>query len=537
VTRGRAVALLAAVVVIASASLPAEAQAVPDAIERTIQGRPELTALYRPTGFVPLWVGSASALNQAARDAIQLLGDAADEGLEPADYHVAELHALVAGLRDRPALPDAIARTDVALSESMLRYFRDLHMGRIDPRPLGFFLNVPKDGHDFATLLREAAAKGQLVQTARAWTPRDPQYPALGVALRRYRTLAEREPDVLAPLVTAVRPGERYGGLPALRARLRLLGDLDPQVSLTDGDLYGGAIVDAVKHFQRRHGLDPDGVLGTKTLAQLAVPLAWRVRQLELAMERLRWLPHQADERLILVNTPMFRLFAWDTIPPEGAPSFTTRVIVGRAMKTHTPVFAATLSEVIFRPYWNVPTSIVRKEILPILARQPEYLEREHLELVAGQSDRSPVVEATPENLARLQNGLVRLRQRPGPDNALGRIKFSFPNEADVYMHATPAQALFARSRRDFSHGCVRVEDPVGLAEWILRSQPGWDRGRIVAAMDATVSSRVAVQVPLRVVLFYTTAAVLPESGDVAFADDIYQNDAVLDRALRTRAP
>lgn len=531
----RGVALVVAALVAASPPLPGVAPDLPDAIERAVDGRAELTELYRPLAFEPLWIDATGALNQSAHDALRLLDYAADEGLDPADYDVAGLRSLVDALRDQPASFDAIAAADVALTNGVLCYLHDLHMGRVDPRAIGFQLNVPKDGHDFATLLREAVAKGQIVQTARAWTPRDPQYPALAVALQRYRALLPHESSAPPPPPTSVHPGERYGALPALHARLLLLGDLDPQTPIPDGDVYRGAIVDGVKHFQLRHGLDPDGVLGKQTMAQLAVPLAWRVRQLELAMERLRWLPHQGDERLVLVNTATFRLSAWDTIPPAGAPSFTTGVIVGRATTAQTPIFAARLTEIIFRPYWNVPTSIVRKEILPTLARQPGYLERERMELVAGQSDTSPVVAATPENLARLRGGTVRLRQRPGADNALGRIKFSFPNENDVYMHATPAQVLFARSRRDFSHGCVRVEDPVGLAEWVLKAQPGWDRERITAAMDATTSSRVAVRVPLRVVLFYSTAAVLLDSGDVAFADDIYHHDVWLDRALQAR--
>ncbi|MEQ1729592.1 MAG: L,D-transpeptidase family protein, partial [Vicinamibacterales bacterium] len=194
-----------------------------------------------------------------------------------------------------------------------------------------------------------------------------------------------------------------------------------------------------------------------------------------------------------------------------------------------------TLAEIIYRPFWNVPTSILGEEILPRLAIDPGYLQREQMELVAGQGDQSPVVAPTPENLARLRTGSVRLRQRPGPANSLGLIKFSFPNENDVYMHGTPAQALFALSRRDFSHGCVRVEDPIGLAEWVLREQSGWDRERIASAMQADVSSRVAIRVPVRVMLLYSTAAVLLDSGDVAFADDIYGHDGRLDQALRGR--
>ncbi len=505
-----------------------------DAIRRNCAGEAALVALYAPADAEPLWLDVQGTLMLPGLDALRLLASAADEGLEPGDYGVDGLRALVQASAASPG-PEAIASADVGLSRAMLQYLRDLHMGRVDPRSVGFVLDVPRDGHDFSQLLRDAVERRQVVDTARMWAPRGPQYPALRVALARYRGLAAAEARVLLPITTAVHPGERYPALATVFGRLRWLGDADAEAQEPAGEVYEEAIVEAVRHFQRRHGLTADGVLGKQTIVALEAPMVGRVRQIELAMERLRWLPHEAESRLVLVNIPMFRLFAWDTIPPAGAPAFSTGVIVGRALRTRTPVFAANLAEIIYRPFWNVPTSILRKEILPKLATDPGYLQREQMELVAGQGDRSPVVAPTPENLARLRTGTVRLRQRPGPANSLGLIKFSFPNENDVYMHGTPAQALFARSRRDFSHGCVRVEDPQGLAEWVLRDQAGWDREHIASAMQADVSSRVAVRAPVRVMLLYSTAAVLLDSGEVAFADDIYGHDQRLDRALRAR--
>jgi len=505
-----------------------------EAIRQALHGDADLVALYAPGDAAPLWLDAQGTLQLAGIDALRVLSSSADEGLTPGDYGIDPLRTWVQASAASPDA-DTIARADVALSRATLRYLRDLHMGRIDPRAVGFVLDVPRDGHDFPQLLRDAVERRQIVDTARVWTPRDPQYPALRVALSRYRALAATEIAVSLSFTRSVHPGERYPSLAAVFARLQWLGDAEAGADGPTGDVYEGAVVEAVRRFQRRHGLTADGVLGKQTIAALAVPMTIRVRQLELAMERLRWLPHEAASRLLLVNIPMFRLFAWDTIPPAGAPAFSTGVIVGRAWRTRTPVFAANLAEIIYRPFWNVPTSILRTEILPKLATDPGYLQREQMELVAGQGDQSPVVAPTPENLARLRTGTVRLRQRPGPANALGLIKFSFPNENDVYMHGTPARALFARSRRDFSHGCVRVEDALGLAEWVLQGQPGWDRAHITSAMQAGASSRIAVRAPVRVMLLYSTAAVLLESGDVAFADDIYGHDARLARALLER--
>jgi murein L,D-transpeptidase YcbB/YkuD len=310
-------------------------------------------------------------------------------------------------------------------------------------------------------------------------------------------------------------------------------GDLAAETPIPpDGALYDGAAVEGVKRFQVRHGLDPDGVLGNATQTALLVPVTWRVRQIELALERLRWLPDLGDRRFIVLNIPMFSLWAWDFIPPDGAPTFGMKAIVGRALRTETPVFVEEMRYVIFRPYWNVPPSILRNEVLPAIRRDPGYLDRQQMEIVDGDGDDAARVAPTQENIARLGHGSLRVRQRPGAHNALGLVKFVFPNDDNVYMHGTPAQALFGRARRDFSHGCIRVEDPVALAEWVLQNEPGWNRDRIVAAMNGSSSQRVTLARGIQVILFYTTAAVMPDDGTVRFAEDIYRDDAKLDLEL-----
>jgi murein L,D-transpeptidase YcbB/YkuD len=230
----------------------------------------------------------------------------------------------------------------------------------------------------------------------------------------------------------------------------------------------------------------------------------------------------------------MFRLWAWDQIP-AGLPSLNMNAIVGRAFTTQTPVFVDDMEHVVFRPYWNVPPSILTKEILPIVARDPRYLEREALEIVRGFGTNVEVLPVTTASLRLLRTGVARLRQRPGARNPLGLIEFLFPNDANVYMHGTPMPELFTHARRDFSHGCIRVEDPVALAAWVLQGQDDWTRERILAATEGPDDVRVDLARTIRVVIFYTTAAVMPEDAAVHFADDIYGHDAVLDRALRAR--
>ncbi|MBZ5558023.1 MAG: L,D-transpeptidase family protein [Acidobacteriia bacterium] len=501
----------------------------------------ELRDCYRAGGYAPLWLDSGSRPDRDARDARAVLNGAADDGLDPADYYRSRLDRLASVLQaESPALPGELAAFDVALSAGLLRYMRDLHLGRVDPRTIGFRFSVPGDRHDLAALLGAARADHRIAGIAADLRPSLARYGELRAALLRYRAFAA-DAELAAPLplpaaAGPVRPGEAYDGARRLWRLLSAFGDLAAGTPPpADSARYEGALVDGVKRFQIRHGLEPDGVLGRSTLAALRIPLTRRVRQIELALERLRWLPHLVDQRLVFINIPMFRLWAWDALPPSGAPSVGMDVIVGRALNTQTPVFVEEMREVIFRPYWNVPPSILRHEVLPMIERDPGYLQREDMEIVRGAGDDAEPVDATAENLGRLRQGALRLRQRPGSRNALGLIKFVFPNEQNVYMHGTPAQALFSRRRRDFSHGCVRVEDPLALAEWALADRPEWTRNEILAAAEGSQSIHVKLTRPIQVILFYTTAAVTPEDGTLRFADDIYRHDARLDRALAAR--
>jgi len=499
----------------------------------------ELEDLYRRRDHLPLWIDATGRPGLDAGDALTILRGAADDGLEPADYAVGQLDRLMSKLRAPPPSIADLASFDVALSASMLRYVHHLHTGRLDPRTIGLRLTVPADQHDFAALVQSAAAEHRMSEAVAELRPQLAQYRALRTTLTQYRSIArevDSPPMALPAFASVVHPGEAYPGIDALQRRLVALGDLPAgTVAATGSTVYPSALVDGVKRFQRRHGLAQDGIIGRSTHAALLIPAATRVRQIELALERLRWLPHLGEQRLVAINIPMFRLWAWDEIPPNGDPLFGMDVIVGRALRTQTPVFVEQLQEVIFRPYWNVPSSIVRHEILPRFDRDPEYLRREQMEIVLGPGDDARVVAETPENLVRLRSGTLRLRQRPGPQNALGLVKFVFPNTENVYMHGTPAQTLFSRSRRDFSHGCVRVENPIALAEWALKEQPDWSRDRIVSAMNGTRAIHVLLPRPIQVVLFYTTAAVMPDDGTIHFAEDIYLHDVLLDRALARR--
>jgi len=356
--------------------------------------------------------------------------------------------------------------------------------------------------------------------------------------LAAYRALvAKGEPPAVPDLPKGrkIEPGKSWTGVPQLAARLRNVGDLPQNADVAaDATLYSGPLVDAVKSFQTRHGLDADGTLGAATIRMINVPIAQRVRQIELAMERMRWLPTLSDRPNVFVNVALFRL--WATDPASRDEPLRMNVVVGKSLDHRTPIFVEQMEYVIFRPYWNPPQNITVNEILPHARRDPSYLSSEALEIVASGADAAEALPETTENLDAVEAGRLQLRQRPGPQNSLGLAKFIFPNTEDIYMHGTPAQQLFSKARRDFSHGCIRVEDPEALAQWVLRDQPEWTKEKIEAAMQGDKPTRVNLKEKITVVIFYDTVHVNSQNV-VFFLDDIYGHDAALDAALERGYP
>jgi len=353
----------------------------------------------------------------------------------------------------------------------------------------------------------------------------------------RYRALAS-QPELTQlppPARKMLRTGVTYAGAPALRKLLLALGDLMPGDIPADADAteptLTSYLVKALKRFQQRHGLLPNGILGAPTFAALSTPMTQRVRQIDLTLERWRWLP-ALDTPPIIVNIPQFQLFAFSTTADRVADIEQMPVIAGKSYRaTQTPVFVGTLKYVVFHPFWDIPHSIAVHEVLPQWRGHPDYLARNHFEIVQGST---PIADQnrTPAALAGLANGTLRVRQRPGDDNALGPIKFVFPNAHEVYLHGTPAQKLFAQSRRALSHGCIRVADPVALAAYVLRNTAGdWTTQKIMATLQRSQSIQVNLAHPIQVMILYGTA-LATEAGPVEFFDDVYGNDQRLERLL-----
>ena len=406
-------------------TLPGVAQRGETDVDRDVR------TFYESAGSRPVWIDARGQPSLDARSALARLREVAEDGLEPGDYQADELAAQALALEGAGATATiAAAEFDAVLTASVLRYLRHLHLGRVNPRALGFDLDHAAEPHDFPVRLRAALADHGFDRVVEELRPAFAQYRWLRNALAAHRG---RE--------------------------------------------------------------------------------AARERQIELALERMRWLPDLAGERLLIVNIPMFYLWGWEVARGDGVPSIAMAAITGKASTTETPVFASTITSIVVNPDWIVPESIIENEILPAIAGNRDYLVQHQMEMT------------------RI-GGTTRVRQRPGPWNALGPIKFVLPNVYGVYLHGTPAPSLFGAERRDFSHGCVRVADPFALAQWVLRDEPGWPGARIREAVADGATRVIKVGRPPRVVLFYMTAAFVPGDGIVRFADDVYGHDARLDALL-----
>ena len=476
-----------------------------------------LTRLYGETAE-PIWVKEGHPASQA-RDMVQLLARADDQGLRAVDYDAELLSNWLESSALLSGDVSAQARFDAALSVAAIRYVTHLHQGRINPRTVGFALEAGPRQVDVPLSVRAISQSPNPGEVIAGLEPRFPMYQPLKEALRRYRKLAADLPGMKFTFPAKLEPGMTHKDIPALRKLLEALGDLKtPEPAAGSPEVYDPVLAGAVKSFQIRHGLGDDGIIGKNTLARLSTPIAERVGQIEIGLERLRWLP-EVQGTYLIVNIPSFKLYGAKTGEGPGSYDIEMNVVVGQAIDGHgTPVFHSDMSMVTFRPYWNVPPSIARKELGPIIDRNPAYLTKHNMELVSNGA------------------GGYRIRQKPGPKNALGKIKFSFPNTNNIYLHGTPSQSLFKRDRRDFSHGCIRVEDPPKLAEWVLRENGGWPMERIQKYVEGVDNKTISLKNTIPVYILYSTVMADP-NGTVSFFEDIYGHDRTLQELLSKGFP
>ena len=500
----------------------------------------------------------------AAMALLKLFENAAQKGLNPEDYdagatgegrwapRLKRLAEIAKKKDDSEAAQDAVAQFDVAMTISAMRYLEDLHLGRINPEALNFDIDVPerRAAFDVATLLNDRVVDAEDVpEVAESVEPQSPMYKQTEQALAEYRMLAMEQSAAPWPPLPALPGGSKpvgvggwYAAVPQLWARLQFEGDAPAQAA---GDTstkipqsYNAQVAAAVKHYQERHGLQEDGKLGQATIESLNVPMSVRVQQLEDALERWRWMPDNYIQPRVLVNLPEFMLRAYDA---DHTLAFKMKVVDGEAKGNHdTPMFVRLMRYVVFRPYWNLPPSIIKKDIVP-------HLENNGLGYLAAndyqvyKNDGTVVTKFTVHDLEHLR---YNVRQMPGNKNALGLVKFLFPNAYDVYMHSTPELFLFDLTRRDRSHGCVRLQHADQMALWVLHgdqkdpdAENGWDADKIDLAMTGPLNNRtVGLNTPLPVVIGYFTA--LPdEDGTTHFFNDLYGYDKDLEAALAKGRP
>lgn len=499
--------------------------------------RTQLETLYQADVYEPLWSKGGKPVPQA-KAVIAELAQADAKGLSAVDYDPVPLGNWRKAL-ESAAATDAqdLASFDVALSVSAMRYAANLYMGRVNPRHVNFGLDIEPKKLNLPEALRKLAASDDPKAVFAALEPDLKLYAYLLDALQRYRKLEKDAPAAPIELPNKFKPGDRAADVPVMRKLLGVLGDAPDSDPDDASEVYDKTLAEGVKRFQARHGLAADGTIGKSTLSQLDFPLSERVKQIELGLERLRWLPEQIDGRYLIVNIPSFQLFGFHDGTAAERPDLEMNVIVGEAIDgRNTPVFHSDMTYVNFRPYWNVPYQIAVKEYLPVALRNPGYLASHAMEIVSSFAPNASVHAASQENIRMLGTGALKLRMKPGPKNALGLVKFAFPNTNNVYLHSTPSQGLFKRARRDFSHGCIRVEYPVTLAEFVLKDYPEWTRDRIQAAMQKAKPSTVVLKTPIPVYIFYST--VLADAGGQArFFSDIYGHDRILREQLAKGFP
>lgn len=499
--------------------------------------RADAKAFYEAYDFALPWIEGMQPTPQAL-SMITLFQAADQKGLSAEDYDGSRWPERTRALRPsvrEPSETDEV-RFDVALTISAMRYISDLHVGRVNPVHLDFAVDVQSRKYDLPKfLMQNIVGAADLPKAVASVEPPYPGYARTIQALQTYMQLARPGNDAGLPTTkTAINPGDSYAAAPLLAKFLRLVGDLPPNAELPLSDtLYEGALVDAVKRFQQRHGLSADGRIDARTLAELNIPLSRRVRQMQLTLERWRWLPSEYAHSPIVVNIPEFRLRAYDDQFKIGV---TMNVVAGKAYAHKTPVFMSELRYLIFRPYWDVPASIAKAEIVPDIEHDPGYMAKQDLEIVDRRGNVVSSGPAAPDMIQQVREEQLFIRQKPGPKNSLGLVKFLFPNEYGVYMHDTPATGLFSQSRRDFSHGCIRLEKPADLAAWVLRDNPGWTMEHIEDAMKGDKTVQVNLAHPIPVLIVYGTV-IVSEDGIVHFYHDIYAYDGALDKALAKGYP
>ncbi|MDF1615370.1 L,D-transpeptidase family protein [Desulfurivibrio dismutans] len=500
-----------------------------------LRNAPVLRNFYQQRSFAPAWTDTSGLPRNSANQLLTAIKEADAEGLAPRDYHLEPIRVLSSLLAIHPA-PGLAAELDLLLTDAFLLLGYHLLHGRINQESGTAQWQIERSQAKLNLALHAATTEDGNPQAILAGLlPQQTGYRELRATLADYRRLAEHGGWPRVPGSATLRLGDRDHRVVALRQRLHRSRDLSG--AALQGEEFDQTLQEAVRTFQRRHGLVADGVVGRQTLTTLNVPVEVRIRQLELNLERWRWLAEEFGRRHILVNTAANKL----ELVEDEQPIVSMRVVTGTPYR-RTPNFSDRVTYLVLNPYWNIPTSIAAQDIIPELLENPDYLEQSGIKVLNGWEADSATVAPDTVDWERLRSRPntfpYRLRQDPGPRNPLGRIKFMFPNAYSVYLHDTPARELFHRQTRNFSSGCIRLEKPLTLAAYLLTDTPlnSTEALRTALIDDASHNRHVRLPSPVPVHLVYWTAWVAPD-GSVQFRNDIYERDDLLARALTTPPP
>lgn len=495
----------------------------------------ELAKFYEMNSYSLVWVQNGQVRPQGLA-VIELLRNASAKGLDPEDYDGPRWSARLLRLSQGPSEQDLVS-FDTALTVSAMRYIRAVHCGRVSPKQFNFQLDIeggPLSLADYIQthVLNASDPEGEIEKLE----PPFPGYKKLLALLPEYQEFAKKDDGgKLETPTKTVLPGQPYASLARLGRLLQIIGDIPATTQLNpDAEIYEGALVEGVKHYQSRHGETPTGKLDARTINEMNTPAAVRIHQIKLTLERWRWVPHSFPQPPVVVNLPEYRLRAMNA---DGTVAFYKNVIIGKAYGHKSPVFEKEIQYVVFRPYWDVTPSIQRNEIVPHIQKDPNYIAKNNFEVVTPKGEVITDNQVSPEVLNGIKSLHLMVRQKPGPTNSLGLVKIIFPNPENVYLHGTDAPGLFSQDIRDLSHGCIRVENPADLVAWVLRNNPGWNLDRVMATMNGdkdNIQVNLVSRIPVLIV--YGTATV-NEENQIRFFDDIYGYDAELQKALSAGNP
>lgn len=536
---------------------------------KNIKAYKTLPKLYEERNYVPLWIENGGPSSQAY-EMIEIIRNSDNEALDPDYYNISEIESILKRIEQDRNSGDSydaldLAELELLLSNSFLTYTHDLHYGRVRAEQINLELLSGERPVNLPKLLVTAVETDQVQETLEGLLPKYPMYAMLRISLKEYREIAAKGGWQPVAYGDKFKKGARGQRVLALSKRLKVTGELDS--SIPGSEVFDDSLDQAVRKYQQRNGLYVDGVVGNSTIEALNVPVEERISQIELTMERWRLLPQYLGNRYILVNIANYHLYGIE----NNNDTINMRIVVGKP-QWNTPMFSEEMTHLIINPYWNIPPSIFKDDIAPKIMEDSEYMSKQNMDAMGLKAPEKIVVEeaevvevvenveatevtdgdntgekelseveiqnkkAQEEYISKVLSGKYRLRQNPGPGNPLGRIKFLFPNKHSVYLHDTPNRGFFKKAQRNFSHGCIRVEKPLELAEFVLSSNPSWTQNTIQSSINKMKTKTVHLDESITVYILYFTTWVDNE-GTVNFHKDIYGLDKTLYNALRTTRP